>query len=81
MAGNTGKMTSEAIAVRGPRLVLLEIQKHGKRIGFVIARVSQLPLNQAPYMIVGDVRVSHYAQSYTLAYLRRIVKGVSPCLF
>lgn len=74
MAGNTGKMTSEEIEARGPRLQLLSVVNpfiaKGRR--YVIAREGQFPITPKLDRIYSRV----YATSYSLSYLMRIVKTV-----
>lgn len=79
MAGNTGRLTSEQLAARGPRKRLLCLYRGRVRIGFFIA----LEGDGAP--LRGDLRYHrspvyhlHYktfACSYSLAYLLRIGKA------
>ena len=69
MAGNSGKMTNEAIAARGPRMVLARLC-NTKGVGMlVIYREGQEPFKH------GTVWVGVLARSYSLSYLRRVGKG------
>jgi hypothetical protein len=63
MAGNSGKMTNEAIAARGPRMVLART-----RFGLVIYREGQPAICEPFYVL---------AKSYSLSYLRKVGKGNS----
>lgn len=60
MAGNTGKMTREAIAARGPRLALVKLL-NGQ---FGIVSEDHIPPNALIY-----------ARSYTRRYLEQIAKA------
>jgi len=66
MAGNSGKMTNEAIAARGPRMVLARVNNSW----LVIYREGQPCIN---YRKVTSMSV--LARSYSLSYLRRVGKG------
>jgi hypothetical protein len=61
MAGNSGKMTNEALAARGPRMVLARVGR-----SLVIYREGQ-PCIRGPFSVL--------AKSYSLGYLRRVGKG------
>ena len=63
MAGNTGKMTKEAIVKRGPRKVLIRVYDEGKPV-FMIAIEGQEPK-------CGRI----LARSYSESYLLRIAKS------
>lgn len=63
MAGNTGKMTREALAARGPRMVLARVGG-----GLVIFREWQEPFRTGTIYSV-------LAKSYTLSYLKRLREG------
>lgn len=64
MAGNTGKMTREAIERRGPRMVLAAYGKEG----YFIYREDR------PCLPPGTLRCP-IARSYTKSYLVNIVKA------
>lgn len=67
MAGNTGKMTREALAARGPRMVLARVGASGQTYrGLVIYREGQCPI-RVPFSVL--------AKSYSLSYLRKVGKG------
>lgn len=71
MAGNTGKMTNEAIIARGPRMRLLAVYSGVSRIGFVVMRDPNSPVG------LGTTKLERpsyrtYANSYSLGYLLRI---------
>lgn len=63
MSGNTGKMTRDAIAKRGPRKVLILVYDEGKPV-FLIAMEGQEPK-------MGRI----LARSYSESYLNRIAKA------
>lgn len=70
MSGRTGKMTREALAARGPRMVLASIQKPGgPELGLIIFREGQIPINREKgyYTLL--------AKSFTLRYLLMLGKG------
>jgi len=70
MAGNSGKMTNEAIAARGPRMVLARVVKGIGRSWLVIYREGQ------PTVRLRDgMSLSVLARSYSLSYLKRVGKG------
>lgn len=77
MAGNTGRMTTEAVEARGPRMVLWSIyglkEYHRRRIGFAITREGQMPV---PYLHYAKNYARRYAMSYSLSYLLRLTRGV-----
>jgi hypothetical protein len=60
MSGNTGKMTADAIAFRGPRTILA-----------VRGREYRLVSEHEPW----PEGFSHLAVSYTLSYLHRLAKA------
>jgi len=68
MAGNSGKMTNEAIAARGPRMVLARLYRQGWNM-LVVYREGQEPFKD------GTVWVGVLAKSYSLSYLKRVGKG------
>jgi hypothetical protein len=61
MAGNSGKMTNEALAARGPRMVLARVGR-----SLVIYRERECPI-KVPFSVL--------AKSYSLGYLLRVGKG------
>lgn len=61
MSGNTGKMTAEALAIRGPRMVLARVGR-----SLVIYRERECPI-KVPFSVL--------AKSYSLSYLRKVGKG------
>lgn len=63
MAGNTGKMTKEAIARRGPRKVLILVYDEGKPVYLIC------PENEEPQ--IGKI----LARSYSESYLKRIAEA------
>jgi len=69
MAGNSGKMTNEAIAARGPRMVLARLYRQGWNM-LVVYREGQEPFRY-------ESRCWHFvlAKSYSLSYLKRVGKG------
>jgi len=69
MAGNSGKMTNEAIAARGPRMVLARLCTTKGLNMLVIYRDGQEPF------IEGKQWVGVLARSYSLSYLRKVGKG------
>jgi len=64
MSGNTGKMTRDAVRLRGPRFVLSRV-----RGTFVIWREDARPFT---YIVPG-----YTAKSYTMSYLLRIARFVN----
>jgi|HubBroStandDraft_1064217.scaffolds.fasta_scaffold594659_2 hypothetical protein len=68
MAGNSGKMTNEAIAARGPRMVLARLYRQGWNM-LVIYREGQEPFND------GRQHVGVLAKSYSLSYLKKVGRG------
>jgi hypothetical protein len=70
MSGRTGKMTAEALAARGPRMVLGEVRMPNDRSFVVIYR------EDAPPFIPGNYRLFTWSKSYTLSYLLRIARGM-----
>lgn len=74
MAGNTGKMTTEALLARGPRMRLCAVYDGYKRLGFVVYRDPDSPIG------LGITKLKHpayrtYAHSYSLGYLLRVGKA------
>lgn len=72
MSGRTGKLTREALAARGPRMVLTILVNQSGLRQQIIHRDRQWPVifDKHPY-------VSSYliAKSYSLSYLLRVAKG------
>jgi hypothetical protein len=68
MAGNSGKMTNEAIAARGPRMVLARVHRQGWSM-LIIYREGQEPWRH--------LQCWHFvlAKSYSLSYLRKVGRG------
>jgi hypothetical protein len=67
MAGNSGKMTNEAIAARGPRMVLARVGANGQAYrGLVIYRERECPI-KVPFSVL--------AKSYSLSYLLKVGRG------
>lgn len=71
MAGNTGKMTAEALAARGPRMVLGEVRFSETKSALIIYREGAVPL------LPGNYKLFTWSRSYTLSYLLRIAKGMT----
>jgi len=74
MSGRTGKMTAEALAARGPRMVLGEIRLPDGRSFAVIYRENAPPFSPArptPYQSFV------WAKSYTLSYLLKIGRSMT----
>ena len=73
MPGNTGRMTSEAIDARGPRLCLTGIYDGRTFLGFVIRRegVDGTIINPAARLSgkLKNPRYTPYGTSYSLRYL------------
>lgn len=65
MAGNTGKMTREAIAARGPRWLLL--QEQDTKAWFIVLENDSSSLKPGRYFI--------HARSYSVKYLERVQRG------
>ena len=65
MAGNTGKMTREAIAARGPRMVLARPLDSNDLGALVYYREDQKPAG----------RFAEIARSYSMSYLKRLEKA------
>lgn len=78
MAGTTGKMTREAIAARGPRMVLHRINLPSGDIGYVVSRYGQQnsPFSDSKSKVL-MCDFEQYARSYTLTYLMRIAKAMA----
>lgn len=80
MAGNTGRMTKEAVEARGPRIVLWSILAlkncHTQRVGFAITREDHMPV---PYLHYAQNYARRYAMSYSLRYLLRLTQGAEDC--
>lgn len=75
MSGHTGKMTSEAIAERGPRMVLYQIvSKRRDRGMLVIARYGQSPFTDRKAEVF-NFSFAQIARSYSLSYLMRVAFG------
>ena len=70
MAGRTGKMTAEALAARGPRMVLAEVRMPDNRSFAMVYREGAEPF------LPGNYRVFIWAKSYTLSYLLRIGRSM-----
>lgn len=73
MAGNTGKMTREALAARGPRMRLMNFySRDQKLLGSWIERecASALPYGCAYLLQIGIA-----SKSYSLSYLLGIVRA------
>ena len=64
MAGNTGKMTREAIAARGPRMVLAHDLNSNDLGKLVYYREDQKPAG----------KFAEIARSYSMSYLKRLEK-------
>ncbi len=80
MAGNTGKMTSEAIAARGPRMRLVSVKLAGLPIGSVVCREGASPFRRNFRDAAQAYKFRHlhtgiYAASYSLRYLLTVAKG------
>ena len=73
MSGRTGKMTAEALAARGPRMVLGEVRFSETKSALIIYREGAIPLAT----LLGDYQLFTWAKSYTLSYLLRIAKGMT----
>jgi hypothetical protein len=89
MAGNNGKMTREAIKDRGPRFVLGTLLKledlhvsqklneeatatmNARAIGMIIYQSTKPPFLEA---ICGRYGLMIHSRSYSLSYLRNIVR-------
>lgn len=71
MSGRTGKLTADAIARRGPRLVLVRIMARNPsdHSMLVIWREDRRATR------AGSCHVQFLAKSYTLAYLLRIARA------
>jgi hypothetical protein len=69
MAGNTGKMTREQIAQRGPRMAVLNIFNENQHIGTVIAQ-------EGSKILRADNRSKVYrvSLSYNLRYLMGVAR-------
>jgi hypothetical protein len=72
MAGRTGKMTAEALAARGPRMVLGEVRLPNDRSFVVIYREGQEPFRSGD----NSFRLFTWAKSYTLSYLLKIGRSM-----
>jgi hypothetical protein len=64
MAGRTGKMTAEALAARGPRMVLARDLDSKDLFKLVYFREDQVPAG----------RFSVVAKSYSMSYLKKVAK-------
>ncbi len=73
MAGNTGKMTNEAIIARGQRMRLVRCYDGNKPLGFVIMRDPDSAVGLGVTSLKNP-GYRTYAQSYSLSYLRGIAK-------
>jgi hypothetical protein len=74
MAGNSGKMTNEAIRARGPRMVLGEIRPNDEsRSLWVIYREGAEPI----LLPSPNYRLFEWSKSYTLSYLLRIGRSMA----
>jgi hypothetical protein len=71
MAGNTGKMTRDAVLERGPRMQLIRAYSGTTPLGFVVmgGRDSAIGLGVTK---IDRPSYRTYAESYTLGYLLRI---------
>ena len=76
MAGNTGKMTREALEARGPRMVLGEVRFSETKSALIIYREGAAPLLPGS-LVSGNYRLFTWSKSYTLSYLLRIAKGMT----
>ena len=79
MAGNTGKLTAEALQARGPRMRLLQARRGTENLGLLVAREGREPFREGiQYSEVpsrfGRATYVSYASSYTLGYLLWIGK-------
>ena len=78
MAGNTGRMTTEALEARGPRMILWSIvavkNYHAQRVGFAITQEGHMPV---PYMLYAHKKARRYAISYNIGYLLRLARAAS----
>ena len=73
MAGNTGKMTREALAARGPRMVLAEVRFNNEMPSlWLIYREGASPVVPSY-----NYRVFEWSKSYTLSYLMRIARTMA----
>jgi hypothetical protein len=69
MAGNTGKMTAEAIRQRGPRKALMRVDRNGSSFK-VICIPGLHPFNDRARFVGTSIFV--VAQSYSTSYLRGV---------
>lgn len=78
MAGNTGKMTAEALRARGPRMCVTEAREGTRTIGVVIRRENEDPFRRSGFNNPRHVTVRHHdwAKSYTLSYVLNIARGL-----
>jgi hypothetical protein len=72
MAGSTGRMTREAIAARGPRMILTACWKGERCIGHVIQLRHSDRRATARFGPMSRSFEHVLAQSYTLSYLLRL---------
>jgi hypothetical protein len=73
MAGNTGKMTREALEARGPRMVLGEVRFSETKSALIIYREGAVPL------LPGNYKLFTWSRSYSKSYLLRIARGMTWC--
>lgn len=72
MSGCTGKMTREAIKVRGPRLVLYKVFNPKRDASMLlISRFGQSPFTERKVSIL-QCNIFIVARSYSLSYLRKV---------
>lgn len=71
MAGNTGKMTNEAIVARGPRMQLIGLSLGNRTKAFYIRHAG----THCARPTTGET-ILVYAESYSLGYLRSVARGM-----
>lgn len=78
MAGNTGKMTNEAIAERGPRMLLTEAREGTRTVGVVIHREGSECFRRSGFTKLRHATVRHYvwSKSYSISYLIKVGKSL-----
>jgi capsular polysaccharide biosynthesis protein len=79
MAGRTGKLTNEALAARGPRMVLARIEHQNGRESYVIHLERENCLRYHGGS-ASPATLKPVAKSFTLSYLLKIGKTMMEVL-
>jgi hypothetical protein len=71
MAGNTGKLSTEELLKRGPRMRLTSFYDGTRFLGLVVSREGEAIVNPNARLKHRNLLYRSYAKSFTLSYLLR----------